>query len=231
MSTPLLLLHGALGSAAQFDGLVPLLDPHFTVHRLDFEGHGRRAMPKRPFRAEHFVENVLTLLDARGLDPVSMFGYSLGGYVACLLALAHPARVRGIVTLGTKFLWDAEAASREGRMLDPVQIERKVPHFADHLARTHGAANWRDLTLRTADLLRANAEDGGLPPSRIAAVALPVRVIVGDRDRTVSVAECRAIYDALPNGQFEVLPGTGHPFERVPLARLAASLIEFFEEI
>jgi len=32
---------------------------------------------------------------------------------------------------------------------------------------------------------------------------------------------------ALPRGELEVLPATPHPFERVPLARLAWSIGEF----
>ena len=53
-------------------------------------------------------------------------------------------------------------------------------------------------------------------------------VIVGDRDTTAGVVESASLFSALPNGQFEVLPATPHPFQRAPMARLAASLREFF---
>ena len=40
MKKKLLLLHGALGSAQQFDTLIALLEHTYDVFSFDFEGHG-----------------------------------------------------------------------------------------------------------------------------------------------------------------------------------------------
>lgn len=51
MSKPdLMLLHGALGSRAQFSSLEPVLGETFRVHTLDFEGHGDSPLKERVFR-------------------------------------------------------------------------------------------------------------------------------------------------------------------------------------
>ena len=79
----------------------------------------------------------------------------------------------------------------------------------------------------TAGLLR---ELGARPPLTadvLAGIACPVRLAVGDRDATVTLEETRDAMRALPRGTLEVLPGTPHPFERVPLGRLAWSIGEF----
>jgi hypothetical protein len=53
-----------------------------------------------------------------------------------------------------------------------------------------------------------------------------VRVVVGDRDDTVSVEESAAVARALGAGSLTVLPNTPHPIERVDLAGLVPVLLD-----
>jgi pimeloyl-ACP methyl ester carboxylesterase len=228
MSKPtLLLLHGALGASVQFAPLLPLLGEKYDVHLLDFEGHGSTPPKARPFRMEHFVENVHDYLSESGIEQTNIFGYSMGGYVACVLAEVHPHLVGNLATLGTKFHWDPEVAAREVGFLDPEKIEAKVPHFAQSLAERH-PSGWKAVVARTAEMMIALGETGGFSPDTIANVQQRLRIIVGDHDTTVGVPESYAMYQALPNGELEVLPATPHQLEKVPPPRLAASLSEFF---
>lgn len=224
----LLLLHGALGSSIQFAPLLPHLDGRYDVHPIDFEGHGAAPLAGRPFRIEHFAENVGGYLEQHHLESVDIFGYSMGGYVACTLALSHPHLVGRIATLGTKFHWDNETAKRETAFLDPEKIKAKVPHFARTLEDRHTAAGWETVVNRTADLLWSLAPIGGIRAKDVARFRQLVRIMVGDRDSTVSVEECAEMYRAIPNGQLEVLPGTRHELEKVSTERLVYSLTQFF---
>lgn len=225
---PLLCLHGALATHTQFDPLFPHLADGFTLHTLDFDGHGAIPFPSRSLRPEHLVENVIAYMDANNLARVNLFGYSLGGYVACMVAQAYPERVERVATLGTRYLWDAPTLERELRMADPATMQAKVPRFVEALAQQHSASGWETVVAQTQNLLGANHETNGLTGEYLATITQPVRVMVGDRDTTAGVAESLAAYQALPNGQFEVLPATPHPFQKVNLARLALSLKEFF---
>ncbi|MDH3600157.1 MAG: alpha/beta hydrolase, partial [Candidatus Tectomicrobia bacterium] len=161
------------------------------------------------------------------IDSTHILGYSLGGYVACMLAEGHPDRVSHMVTLGTRYPWDAATAEREVSYLNPEQIEAKVPQFARLLAERHTALGWKKVVEWTAELLRANAAEGGLSAKRLSRLEQPIRIIVGDRDSTAGVAESLDVYRTLQHGQLEVLPNTPHPFERVDLARLAQSVRNF----
>ncbi|NOX63870.1 MAG: alpha/beta hydrolase [Chloroflexi bacterium] len=225
---PLLLLHGALGAKDQFDKLSPQLEGKFAVHRLEFDGHGHAPLGERGFCNAAFVQNVIDYLDARGIERVDIFGYSMGGYIACLVAAEHPQRVNRIATLGTKYLWDEASLARELQYLDVDKIKEKVPHFADMLARRHIALGWETVVERTKEVMRENVETGGLTPKFMSRLEQPIRVMVGDRDATAGVSDSYTIFLALRHGQFEVLPATPHPFERVSHARLVASLEEFF---
>jgi pimeloyl-ACP methyl ester carboxylesterase len=226
---PLLLLHGAVGASAQFDPLLPLLDERYEIHRLDFEGHGHAPLRERPFRTEHFAENVVEYLDRRSLERIDIFGYSMGGYAALYLAHAQPQRVRRIATLGTKFNWNHEVAAREARQLDPEKIREKVPQFARALEARHTAAGWETVLSRTREMMTALGEQKAVTPEMLGGIPHRVRIGVGDRDSMVTLEESQAAYRSLPQGELEVLPGTPHPLEKIPPARLARYVMEFFD--
>ena len=226
----LVLLHGALGAQEQFAPLLPLLEPHFRLHTLDFEGHGHAPMSGEPFALDRFVQSVCELLDAEGISDANLFGYSKGGYVGCALALAHPDRVRRLATLGTKYGWTQEDAQRETGFLVPSKMAEKIPQFVELLRERHVASGWEVVVERSAEFMWALADSGGITKERVSGLEMPVRVMVGDRDYTASVPESMELARALPKGELEVLPATPHPFERVPLQRLATSLHEFFAQ-
>ena len=226
----LVLLHGALGAQEQFAPLLPLLEPHFRLHTLDFEGHGHAPMSGEPFALDRFVQSVCELLDAEGISDANLFGYSKGGYVGCALALAHPDRVRRLATLGTKYGWTQEDAQRETGFLVPSKMAEKIPQFVELLRERHVASGWEAVVERSAEFMWALADSGGITKERVSGLEMPVRVMVGDRDYTASVPESMELARALPKGELEVLPATPHPFERVPLQRLASSLHEFFAQ-
>ncbi len=152
----------------------------------------------------------------------------MGGDVACALALSHPHLVRRIATLGTKFHWDSETAKRETALLNSEKIKTKVPHFARALEGRHTAARWETVASYTSDLLYSLAQTGGLKAEDVALLQQRVRIMVGDRDSTVSIEECAEIYHAILNSEMEVLPATRHEIEKVPIERLAYSLRDFF---
>ncbi|CAG0999759.1 3-oxoadipate enol-lactonase 2 [Burkholderiales bacterium] len=216
----LLLLHGALGSSAQFAAWLPQLEERYTVSCLDFEGHGKAARPERPFRLEHFVENVFAFLDTHDIAQTRVFGHSMGGFVACLAALEQPQRFLHISTLGTKFRWDTSTAAREVPKLDPDTIARKVPQLAAALAQRHGD-DWQTVVRRSAELLQHLGEVGEFRDAALARIRTPMRILVGERDNMVSVAETRAAAICLPQAECRVLPDTPHPIEQVALASLA----------
>ena len=52
-------------------------------------------------------------------------------------------------------------------------------------------------------------------------VTHPVRVMVGDRDATVSVEESAAVARILPAGELAVLPRTPHPIDGLSAGALS----------
>jgi pimeloyl-ACP methyl ester carboxylesterase len=200
------------------------------VHAVEFPGHGATppgADDADDFRIERLADALAAALDALGIGRAVLFGYSMGGYVALHLAATRPARVAAVVTLGTKLAWTPEVAARDAARLDPAGMRAKVPRFAEQLAARHqGAGGWEAVLARTAALLTRLGEAPPVTDAVLGGIACPVRVLVGDRDATLPVAECVAAARVLPEGELGVLPGTPHPLEQVPAGRLAREVAE-----
>lgn len=225
--TALLFLHGALGSADQFDVLKTHLPAGRPVFALNFPGHGG-SPTKEAFSIQRFSDFILHFLEKEKISQADIFGYSMGGYVALHLAWKNPERVRRIFTLGTKFDWSPETATGMNRMFDPEKIEAKVPQFAETLAKAHAPLDWREVCRNTAAFLTDLGNGKGIPPEAFSQITCPVTIGLGEHDNVVTTEESRAVASALPNGRFEILAECKHPIEQTDFVLLAERLKEFF---
>jgi pimeloyl-ACP methyl ester carboxylesterase len=224
--TPLLLLHGALGSRAQLAALASALEGRFAPYAFDFLGHGASELTG-PLSMDRLVEQTADYVRTHGLAPVAIFGYSMGGYVALQLAATQPELVRAVATLGTKLEWDPRVAERMSGTFDPATLATRTPKLAAALQLAHSAMGWERVCTETRDMLVSLGERPMLTRAAYAGIAQPVRLIVGDRDDTVTLDETVAAYGLLPRGELEVLPATGHAIGRVDVERLSSSLARF----
>lgn len=215
----LILLHGALGAASQFEALKAALKTSFEVQVLEFYGHGA-SLSDEPFRIEGFAEQLKAYLDARDLRQVWVFGYSMGGYVALHLAAQHPEYFEKIITLGTKFHWTPESAAKEVQYLNPEKVEAKVPAYAAYLATLHGSPGWKTVMQKTAAMMLELGNGAALKDSDFKRIAVPCVLGLGDADTMVSAEETEQVEKVVPNAQVLRLEQTPHPIDKVELARL-----------
>lgn len=226
MKQPLLLLHGAISSAKQFDILLPFLNREFEVYAPDFPGHGGRAIPET-FSMPLFAESVLEYFDNKKLNRASVFGYSMGGYVALYLAAHYPERVNKVFTLATKFDWTENTAEKEAAQLNPEKVLEKVPAFAAELQKIHSPQDWKKVFAKTAAMLLDLGKNPVLTEKVFGQIKIPVIISIGDSDKMVSIDESKSAAEHISNGQLLQLPATQHPFEKVNHQMLAGHMNDF----
>ncbi len=219
MKQKLLLLHGALGSKNQFKGLKEKLGDSYDLYPLNFEGHGGQES-SNDFSIALFTKNVLDFIDESAIDKVTVFGYSMGGYVALNAALQLPAKIKKIITLGTKFNWTLESAQKEVRMLNPIKIEEKVPHFAEKLRQEHHPSDWKRVMKKTANMMINMAQGAKLSDTDFKHIQQEIVIGVGSLDTMVSYSESEYISGLLPNSKLVKLEGVKHPIEQIPIDKL-----------
>lgn len=98
---PLVLLHGFLGRAADWDAVAERLAPSFRCVAVELPGHGRAAdAPDAAFSWDGALDAIAATLDAHGVRRCRMVGYSMGGRLALGFALRHPGRLARLVVAG-----------------------------------------------------------------------------------------------------------------------------------
>jgi pimeloyl-ACP methyl ester carboxylesterase len=92
------LLHAALGDRRMWDAQFTALAATHRVIRYDRRGFGETA--DGPGEYAHY-EDLLALLDARGIEQAALVGASMGGACALDAALAAPERITRLALLGS----------------------------------------------------------------------------------------------------------------------------------
>ena len=143
-------LHGALASHQQFNFYKSLFDGEWLAP--DLIGHGSYPLAElQTMTIPALLSQVKSIIDQEGC--VNIFGYSLGGYIALLLAHQFPHQVNKVITLGTIIHWDENIYTREATFLNPSFLLEKVPAFVSSLQQIHETP-WQILLQHTNILLQ-----------------------------------------------------------------------------
>ncbi|WP_067461397.1 alpha/beta fold hydrolase [Actinomadura macra] len=132
---PLLLLHGSgpgVTGWRNFRGNLAVFAAHFRCLILEFPGFGvSDPTDEHPILAASGA--VVRFVDGLGLDRVDVIGNSMGGIVGTQAALAHPERVRRLVTIG--------GIGRNVFSPSPVEGIKLLVEFTDDPTR-EGLVRW-----------------------------------------------------------------------------------------
>ena len=222
----IILLHGAIGAKDQLEPLaVELKQQGYNVFTLSFSGHGQTPFVAN-FGIEQFALELEQFITANNLQQPTVFGYSMGGYVALYLAYQQPNILGNIITLGTKFEWNPAIAQKEVKMLDSQTIIEKVPKFAEALQKRHGQ-DWELLLQKTAEMMLSLGNKNALSLNDFTFIENKVLIGLADKDNMVSLEETTAVYKQLKNGAMYMLPNTKHPIETVNVKLLSQVIKEF----
>lgn len=220
----IVLLHGANGCKAEMQPWCEALNSlGFRSHAISLAGHGGRAIPPALTMSE-FTQDALTQLDQMGLrTPVIVLGYSFGGLIALNLARNHPERVRGIVSLATKYVFDSATI---GHFTHLLQVPRLIglPHRREHLTKVHYPNDWRKLVEALHGFFSALAIQPPLSDADLRAIHCPTLVLSGARDQLVSAAETQALARSLRRARLAMFDGIAHPVTAIPVAGLAKAI-------
>jgi pimeloyl-ACP methyl ester carboxylesterase len=221
-AAPIVLVHGTALSQAIWRGFGYLrtLAPDRSVVTLDLRGHGRSDKPhaQPAYGMDLFTGDVVAVLDALGLDRVHYLGYSLGARVGFSLAVAHPQRLRSLISVagapGTGhgafdrvfFPGALDELERGGMAGFLAGWERASGHPVDPATRAAFTAN--DETALAA-YMRATQRDSRVTDAQLASLPMPVLLVAGTRDPE-RLAAAEHVQRVLPTAQLVRVDGATH---------------------
>jgi pimeloyl-ACP methyl ester carboxylesterase len=231
----LLLVHGFTGAKEDFTDVVDrLADGGWHVVAPDLRGHGSSDHPsvEEAYDLELFADDLWALADTLGWKRLVLLGHSMGGMVAQVAALRHPERLEALVLMDTScgapegidgsLLDLGVAVVREHGMatLHELQSARDdaevlaTPASLRLLAERPGWAEFerRKFLASAPEMWAAMAPKMLSQSDRIdalAALRLPVLVIVGEQDRPF-LGPSERMAKAIPGARLVVVPDAGH---------------------
>ena len=223
---PLVLLHGGLHTIGLTFG--PLLGPLAATRQViavELQGHGHTADTARPMTISALAGDVVALLDQLGIEEADLFGFSLGGLVACEVAFRFPGRA------GRLIVASADPYRPPGRESAPLGEDR-LPTPADFQAMhdeydkvAPDPAHFGEFAARVTAMVH---EVPGRTAAELSGLRTPTLLIFGDRDFS-PLPDVAELYGFLPDAQLAVLPGTTHIGVTRRPAELLALIIPFLD--
>jgi pimeloyl-ACP methyl ester carboxylesterase len=238
----LVLVHGATADHTRWETVLPLLEPHLTVHTMDRRGRGASG-DAADYRIEAEGDDVAAVVEAVAEDtggPVDVLGHSYGGL--CLLeALTRTNRIRRAIVyeagagdptepgLADELAGLFAAGRREDVVVRMLTVAAGIP--AEHVARMRTLPSWPNRVAAAHTVVREiRAHDAyRLRPERFTTVTVPTLLLLGSDSPSSEAESTRAIAAALPGARVVTMPGQGHVAMLTAPDLFAADVLDFLQ--
>jgi 3-oxoadipate enol-lactonase len=222
------LLHAGGLDGRMWEPIAGALAARHRVVVYDMRGFGRS--PAATGDVSH-VEDLVSVLDGRGIDRAALVGNSFGGGVALEATVAHPERVRALALFAPalrEFDWSPELEAfggAEEELLEAGNLEGAVElNLVTWVDRGSGGP---ELRARVADMARRSfelqagveAEEAPFEPpaaERFGEIAVPTLVVSAGLDFPDFARIADVIAAGVPGARRAEIANAGHlmPLER-----------------
>ena len=238
------LLHGYLESMYVWDEFLPLNTPKVRVITVDIPGHGISQVSGEIHTMEYIADVIHDMLDAMGIEKITLVGHSMGGYVSLAFCAKYAERLDGLVLLSSSPMPDTEL-KRENRRREIALVKTGKKDALARVAPETGFAphNRRRLHSYIEDLVECVhvTEDEGIVAllngmmervdqnKMLAECDVPQLFICGKHDAYIPVEAAEEIIARNPQAEVAWLENSGHMgFIEEPEA-CAEALLSFIE--
>lgn len=213
-------VHGVGSTAAIWDYQLRALEDRYRCCAVELRGNGVPKPEPDPSQItrEGYVDDVIAIADAAGIERMHFVGCSLGGVVGFELWKRAPQRLRSLTFVGS-FAWYPNADAYVASVVEAVLEAGTMERFARERAKKLGMPPGR----RTSETIEQMACK--TVPSYIAAtqatwtgeyrallphISVPTLVICGARDAVAPPSFSEEIAAGIAGARLEIIAEAGH---------------------
>lgn len=200
---PLVLMHGGLVDARFFEPYIGPLAERYHVYTPERRGHGHTPDVAGPISYQLMADDTIAFLETVVREPADLVGHSDGAFVAMLVAMQRPDLVKRLVMISGGFNKSGEAMPDMEWDVDQI-TQFLGPAYAE--VSPDGADHFRVVATKIGEMA---AVEPNLQAADLANVPHRSLVMFSDDD-LMTMAHVAEMYDALPNAELAVVPGTSH---------------------
>jgi pimeloyl-ACP methyl ester carboxylesterase len=217
---PLVLMHGGLVDARFFAPNLDALAERFHVYTPERRGHGHTPDVPGPITYQLMADDTIAFLEAVVGEPADLVGHSDGAFVAMLVAMQRPELVKRLVMISGGFNKSGEAMPDMEWDVDQI-FEFLGPSYGE--VSPDGIDHFKVVATKIGEMA---AVEPNLEASDLANVPQRTLVMFSDDD-LVTMTHVVETYDALPNAELAVVPGTSHFLTQEKPALVNAIVLDF----
>jgi pimeloyl-ACP methyl ester carboxylesterase len=233
------LVHGLGGRSEDWSNLAPYLArAGFRVFMPDLVGFGRSDRPADfSYSVRDQAAVVMAFMDALGLQQVELGGWSMGGWIAELIAVEHPERVRRLMLfdaagLDAKPQWDTGLftpdTAAQLAQLDALLMPHPppVPAFmVRDILRISRRNGWVVKRAMASMLTAQDVTDNLLPHLKMA-----VLIVWGSLDHITPLNQAQTMHKLIPQSELDVFDGCGHLAPLQCTGAIGPKVVQFAQE-
>jgi pimeloyl-ACP methyl ester carboxylesterase len=200
---PLVLLHGGLVDARFFEPNLGALAERFHVYTPERRGHGHTPDVEGPITYQLMADDMIAFLEKVVGRPADLVGHSDGAVIAMLVAMKRPDLVQRLVMISGGFDKSGEAVQ---------DMEFDVDQVVQFLGSAYGEVSpdgEEHFPLVVGKIGEMMKTEPRMDVSELSKVASRSLVMFSDDD-LMTLGHGVEMFDALPDAEFAVVPGTSH---------------------
>jgi pimeloyl-ACP methyl ester carboxylesterase len=235
------LLHGLGGNSANWAFNITALAQKYRVIVPDQIGFGRSDKPLITYRVGTYVDFLDKFLDELKIEKASLVGNSMGGWIAALYALAHPAKVERLVLVdaaGFALPKDFDLRTLSGLNPSTRDSMRQLAALVFYNQKLFGSDSAIDFALTQRigagdgytiqSLVESIKRNEDMLDDRLAAIKQPTLIIWGRNDGLTPLPrEGERFKKELPGAQLIVFDQCGHVPQVEKAAEFNAAVLKF----
>lgn len=222
----LVFLHGIGGNRRNWARQLGALADVCRTVAWDARGYGDSEDYAEPLAFTDFAADLLRLIDHLQVERAHLCGLSMGGRIVLDFYARHPQRVASLILADTFPGFDA-SFTQEGRerfvrerrqpLLDGKQPADIAPAIARSLVSSSASAAVTQDLIESISMLHKESYIKTIeamtmyePVADLAAIKVPVQIIVGAEDKLTPPAVSRKMAAAIPGARLLELENAGH---------------------
>jgi 3-oxoadipate enol-lactonase len=229
---PVVLLHESVVDSRIWDPFLPYVEGRVRTIRYDQRGYGRSPMWTGPYSP---VDDLLSVLDAAGVERAALVGTSRGGRIAIQAALERPDRVSALVPVVSGLAghpvnvevspelearWDAAEERGDLAELAAIDLEIWAPMGVDDGLRAMFVEN---AEASNADDPEREVSSAG----RLGEIGVPTLVITAGRDVPAINELGELLAREIPGARLAVIEEADHMVQWRAPEELAQLVLDF----